>query len=83
MCGIILGLKSRPCARYASVTQLPCIVFVPVGTTRRTIYRVQEDDGDGDGKAKVPRDLPMVWIKAVTPACAGKVVDIKYSESRS
>jgi len=67
--GTALGLKSCLCARYASVTQLPRIVFMPVGTTARTahtIYRVH----DGDGNAKVPRDLPTVWIKAVTPACA-------------
>lgn len=61
-------------------------MFVPVGTTAHathTIYRVHNDD-DGDGDAKVPRNLPTVWIKTVTPACAwNKVVDIKYSESRS
>lgn len=51
-CGTALGLKSCLCARYASVTQLPRIVFMPVGTTARaahTIYRVH----DGDGAARL------------------------------
>jgi len=55
------------------VTQLPRIVFVPVDTTAHathTIYRVRNDDDDDDDDARMLRNLPTVWLKAVTPACA-------------